>query len=62
MSSERHARARSCVGKVGYDGRRTAGQAIWRSVLRDTTLTGKLHIYRCEFCHKYHIGHRRWKR
>ncbi len=54
MASKRHLRRKSCEGKRSFPTMEEAGRAagVSSGVYR-TFLTA----YRCQFCHRFHIGH-----
>jgi hypothetical protein len=41
-----------CAGKVGHDTWKQAAAAAMR-----TSHMGRLHVYKCKHCKKYHVGH-----
>jgi len=45
---------RACDGKCRYSDQETARRAALRSIERCGEL---LTFYRCQFCHRWHIGH-----
>lgn len=44
-----------CEGKEAYDSRAFAEKVAKRRNQRDRRLS----VYRCKFCRKYHMGHKR---
>lgn len=53
MTVPRVDRRRQCEGKVRHPDRRTARTARQRT---PASRGGHLHIYRCPWCHHYHLG------
>jgi len=58
MSSKRHLRRKACDGKVRH---KTQQDAIYQiiSLRKDNQNVKLLKPYRCKFCKKFHIGHKR---
>lgn len=52
MASKRHLRNKSCTGKIQFDSTDDA-----YAFMKKKGPFGILHVYKCKFCHKYHIGH-----
>lgn len=53
MSSKRGVRRKACEGKIKYPDSASAKKVIWYMKHKD----GWLNVYKCKFCHCYHIGH-----
>jgi hypothetical protein len=51
-------KAKGCVGKVQYKSKKDALKAI-NGLHKAAGYQGNLHPYRCQFCGKYHFGHKR---
>ena len=49
-------RAFSCAGKVAHASRHTA-RRVARSTHGGRDDLGRLHAYKCDFCHHWHVGH-----
>jgi hypothetical protein len=58
MSSKRRIRRKCCEGKKRYDSKEEAGKDLYILVKTTSTTFKEMNIYRCRFCHKYHIGHK----
>lgn len=56
MSSRRRLRLRRCEGKVKHETYANAEGAM-RSADRVGRVVGRVRIYACSFCRKYHWGH-----
>lgn len=54
----RSTKARSCDGKVRYDKRDQAVQALFAMAAKTGTNIGRLAAYRCTHCNGFHYGHR----
>lgn len=50
MSSKRRLRKRSCSNKVAHDTVEAA------QIARRKIRSGGYQVYKCKFCHKYHVG------
>lgn len=55
MASKRRLRRVSCGTKRRFDTPELAENAKYK-LLRQKGYT-RMNVYRCQFCHKYHIGH-----
>jgi len=53
MSSKRAIRRKSCEGKIQYDSIKSAFKVL-RVVHKNEK---NMRIYKCKFCHQYHLGH-----
>lgn len=53
MASKRNLRRRSCEGKIKFD---SANDAF--NFMKKKGPMGRLSVYKCHLCHKYHFGHR----
>lgn len=53
MASKRHIRQKQCGGKVRHVDAGAAGFAKRRAAERGQLVR----VYRCPFCHGYHVGH-----
>ena len=54
MASKRHLR-RKCASKKTYTSYEEARASLAKHPVE---ATGRLHVYRCDICHKWHLGHR----
>ena len=63
MASKRRLRKKSCGGKVGYESAHAGYLAMIALYRKDAKHLGfeKMNVYKCRFCKKYHIGHRKKK-
>jgi hypothetical protein len=48
---------RQCVGKKRNDTRQKAEAQMWRTIRRYGAAIRRLHVYRCDFCGGWHVGH-----
>jgi hypothetical protein len=55
MASKRHARRKQCTGKKRHD-TSDAAYAHRRWIARTQETYGRLVVYKCSFCKKYHVG------
>ncbi len=55
MASKRHVRRKSCENKVGH--LTAQAGAVARAKLNQRHYSGRMAVYRCRYCHKYHVGH-----
>lgn len=55
MASKRHVRQRACGDKRRYETVEAGREAIYQ--LNRTGYKGHMNVYKCKFCHSYHVGH-----
>jgi hypothetical protein len=60
MSAKNARQKRKCKGKVHYNSRKDADHARRLSVVKYQP-NRAVNVYRCPFCHKWHIGHSRMR-
>jgi hypothetical protein len=57
MASKRRLRKKSCGNKIKYESEEQAIRAII-GIYRNREFSGKVVPYICQFCRKWHIGHK----
>ncbi len=57
MSSKRHLRRKACEGKRRFTDYNEA-RYIEKQLIIQGDQSRKLNVYKCPFCHCYHVGHR----
>lgn len=60
MVSKRRIRRRQCTNKQRFDTSAEAGYSAYL-LTKSGKSRGAVHVYKCKFCGKYHIGHPTWK-
>jgi hypothetical protein len=55
MKTTRRKRRNQCTGKIGYNTEDIAYHVL-RRVLKQNFIFHKVHIYKCQYCKKYHLG------
>jgi hypothetical protein len=54
MGSKRNLRRKSCTGKTRFETSKMAHRAM--SSMSHKEYRGKMNVYKCRFCKKYHFG------
>jgi hypothetical protein len=57
MGSKRHIRRKSCEGKVRHLNYGAAYGAYFSLLRKNQVGQNLIHVYHCQFCNGFHIGH-----